>query len=246
MTYRFRSLFSPIAAMTAIVAMGMAVPARADLEIWASTTNNPPVAADKIAMGTSGTSATFSGMIGTDVITVLATSSNSPGSPTLSKLVGTDLDITNTGSSTQTVYITLGDTGFTSPVAPPSVQLLSHIGGTVVVGDSDNALTYWSYVNNGPAGGQNSTAGLTPGAQMPDVTATGSFRNDLSLLLSSLTSGYSLTERFAITLGAGQDINFASSTTLQSVPEPSTLVLAGLGALGMVGYGLRRRKARGA
>jgi len=30
------------------------------------------------------------------------------------------------------------------------------------------------------------------------------------------------------------------------VPEPSTMAIAGLGALGMIGYGLRRRKALGA
>jgi len=36
-------------------------------------------------------------------------------------------------------------------------------------------------------------------------------------------------------------------TTVSSVvPEPSTLAIAGLGALGMIGYGLRRRKAMGA
>ncbi len=29
-------------------------------------------------------------------------------------------------------------------------------------------------------------------------------------------------------------------------PEPSTFAIAGLGALGMIGYGLRRRKALGA
>jgi len=34
--------------------------------------------------------------------------------------------------------------------------------------------------------------------------------------------------------------------TLASTPEPSSMVLAGIGALGMIGYGLRRRKALGA
>jgi len=31
-----------------------------------------------------------------------------------------------------------------------------------------------------------------------------------------------------------------------AIPEPSTMALAGLGALGFIGYALRRRKARGA
>jgi len=37
-----------------------------------------------------------------------------------------------------------------------------------------------------------------------------------------------------------------TSTPPPGVPEPSTMVLAGLGALGLIGYGLRRRKAMGA
>jgi hypothetical protein len=39
---------------------------------------------------------------------------------------------------------------------------------------------------------------------------------------------------------------FEPTTSIQSVPEPSTLAIAGIGALGMIGYGLRRRKALGA
>ncbi len=38
----------------------------------------------------------------------------------------------------------------------------------------------------------------------------------------------------------------ANSTVLALAPEPSTMAIAGLGALGMIGYGLRRRKALGA
>jgi len=47
------------------------------------------------------------------------------------------------------------------------------------------------------------------------------------------------------------DATTSSNLTFQPVqpptaPEPSTLAIAGLGALGMIGYGLRRRKALGA
>jgi hypothetical protein len=38
----------------------------------------------------------------------------------------------------------------------------------------------------------------------------------------------------------------SNSGGLTSVPEPSSLVVAGIGALGMLGFGLRRRKAQGA
>ena len=54
---------------------------------------------------------------------------------------------------------------------------------------------------------------------------------------------YSLTEQFAITLPAGGIIDFTTATQVTpAVPEPSTFAIAGLGALGLIGYGIRRRK----
>jgi hypothetical protein len=38
----------------------------------------------------------------------------------------------------------------------------------------------------------------------------------------------------------------ALAATAVAVPEPSTMAIAGLGAIGFIGYGLRRRKAKGA
>ena len=45
---------------------------------------------------------------------------------------------------------------------------------------------------------------------------------------------------------SGIDGSSTSNNVLQPGPEPSSMVLAGLGVLGLVGYGLRRRKALGA
>jgi hypothetical protein len=45
---------------------------------------------------------------------------------------------------------------------------------------------------------------------------------------------------------SGIDGSTTSNNVLQPGPEPSTTVLAGLGALGFIGYALRRRKALGA
>jgi len=43
-----------------------------------------------------------------------------------------------------------------------------------------------------------------------------------------------------------QNRTFQPTGSVQAVPEPTTLAIAGLGGLGMIGYGLRRRKAMGA
>ncbi len=52
MSYCLRRLISPIAAMVAILAMGIATPARADLEVWLSETNNPPIGGNEVANDT--------------------------------------------------------------------------------------------------------------------------------------------------------------------------------------------------
>lgn len=245
MSKHLRRLTSPCAAMVAILIMGMATPARAALDIWASTTNTTPVAGDQIATAGSGSTATFSGNVGSFSINLLATSSDSPGSPTFAKLTGTTLSITNSGGSTANLYISLGDTGFTGPLTPPDIGVNSHIGVTTVIDNAANTMTFTSYVNNGPAGAQNGTSGTAVGPTSPQIL-TGSDHKDAYATLTSLSSGFSITQLLAITLGAGSEINFSTNTTLSSVPEPSTMALAGLGMLGFVGYGLRRRTVRSA
>jgi hypothetical protein len=46
--------------------------------------------------------------------------------------------------------------------------------------------------------------------------------------------------------GATNSTSWSGTITSTSVPEPSSLAIAGLGALGMIGFGLRRRKVLGA
>jgi hypothetical protein len=241
MSKRLRNMFGPLAAMVGLLAFAMATPARADsLDIWISTVNNPPVAGDQVASASSGTSVAYSNNnFGGFSISMLASSSNSPGTSSNAQLTGATLSITNNNSKTATLYISLGDGGFTSPTTPPNLTLLSHVGGTVVIGSSANLLTYHSYVNSDNS--QNGTTGITPGAQTPGITS-GSFNSDASTPITSLSGPYSMTETFAFTLGAGAEINFSSSTTLSPVPEPTSLSLAALGALGLTGYSLRRRK----
>ena len=76
----------------------------------------------------------------------------------------------------------------------------------------------------------------------------GSFSSDLgpesgAPLLTSLPVPYSITENIDITFAPSGGLNYSSLTSLAiGVPEPSTFAIAGLGALGMIGYGLRRRK----
>ena len=123
------------------------------------------------------------------------------------------------------------------PIFHWTVLALSQIGGTVGVetAPSTNSLTFQSIV-----------AGTGLGAQKPAINAgTQPYLSATSSTISSLSSGFTIQETLAVTLNVKLDqMNYSSATTLTSVPvpEPSTMAIAGLGALDMIGYGLRRRK----
>jgi hypothetical protein len=231
-----------VVGLLVFAALGVVLPAaKADsLAIWISTVNNPPLSGDQVASAASGTSVSYSNTnFNGFAIDMVATSSNSPGQTTIAKLTGANLSITNNNSTTATIYISLGDGDFTKPTAPGDLKMKSHIGTTTVVDSLANKLTFQSYVN--PDNSQNGTTGFTTGPQNPSIV-TGSSSNDAFKTITSLSGSYSITETFAITLGAGSEINFSTNTTLTPVPEPASLTLAAMSAIGLVGYGLRRRK----
>jgi hypothetical protein len=98
-------------------------------------------------------------------------------------------------------------------------------------------------------GADRSTDGSTIGWTFSAGTSGGIAANGESYVMIVRTNATSYTagSTFAIDGGMMQFKSFApSGVTIQQVPEPSTMALAGLGAMGMIGYGLRRCKARGA
>jgi hypothetical protein len=115
-----------------------------------------------------------------------------------------------------TTNVQFGTAGF-SFVAPTNVMM----SGADRSGDG--STIGWSIV---PAG---SSAGVSPG------------QTSYVLIVKTNAVSFKAGSTFAIDGGIMSFKSFAP-LQLQSVPEPSTLAVAGLGALGMIGYGLRRRK----
>jgi hypothetical protein len=147
------------------------------------------------------------------------------------------------GSGAFTLHIVITGTGYTAPTAPPMISTDSQVSGTITQTSSTNTLNYESFV-----------AGVGLGVQSPAITAKQYDSNNPGTL-SSLSAPFTIKETIDITLnGQGDALNFTTNTTLKQTiehtqavtPEPSTMALAGLGALGLIGYSLRRRKALGA
>jgi hypothetical protein len=244
---------APSAALAIILCLGMAGQARADLEIWVSTTG-PPTSANLVQSAPSGTSATwnkanFNGFN----VGVLTASSNSPGPTTGTVLAGSENVLTNTSTQPKTIWITIGDTGFTAPTAPLTITVTSTVAGTVINGTPANVLTFESYVNQYNV--QNATSGFTGSPQSATITTGGPFQSRQPLSIYSLSGGYSITEKFIITLGAGGSIKFSSNTTLSKPAFSYSLwpwlslralaIAAVVGALGMIVFALRRWRALG-
>jgi len=195
-----------------------------------------------LATGASGSTVIGgSPTLGVFAVSNISDMSNSPGSPSLAKVLSSSLDIQNTSGATASIEFVFSDTGFAAPVAPPNLRLDSHIGGSVTVDNADNLASFTSCLSTTNANLASCTgATYVDGPGTPNIT-TSSYDNNQFLFLASLTAPYSITEVLDVTLGAGSDVGFMANTALEQIPEPMSLSLLGVAliALGAV----RRRRA---
>jgi hypothetical protein len=256
-----------LAALAILSVLGLATPsASASLSVSFSATDvGTSATTGVIGLGTGG-SDSFTlgnfGTLGTPVqVTVSPFETSLPYN--LSQLTTTNISLNNTSSTTDTLKILVTGVGFSlngTATAGEAVLANFSVSGTAgpyVVGTDSTTGSSWAGLSNTafgtdtPFGSQTTTPITTTPAGLP----TTSYANASSPLwgFNLAQSTFSLTQELLITLGAGDKANLTITTSLypgeggQSiVPEPSTLAIAGLGALGMIGYGLRRRKAQGA
>lgn len=194
-------------------------------------------------------------LLGGTLTIAINTFSNSPGTSLGSELFNATTDVVNTSGVAHTVLVMVTETDFTAPTTPS--ELTASVGPVTLRLASSNAggTASASFLGSSSVGttafGSQIASTNSYSASGTATKATGS----ISLANANLTNGafvshvtpFTMTVSESIMLGVNTsghieiDSNFNPNTA--AVPEPSSLVIAGLGALGFVGYGLRRRKA---
>jgi hypothetical protein len=196
---------------------------------------------------------TTTSSIGAFTVNVTTGTSSPPLAPPPGTYASLDLNSVNIATtSAGTITIILENSSYTAPTE--GLGAIGKIGGTIING-TVTAASYVDATNSLPFSAPDQTLGSLQAAQMP-----GSANSDLSFTYASANDGFSgsgsttfnntgtfsLYQELVITFGAGGG-QFSADLSNSIVPEPSSLAIAGLGGLGMIGYGLRRRrKAQGA
>ena len=240
-TRNLKERFMKTILLAAVAVIAVAAPARANL-LAEYSAGGPFATLCSAASGTACsagiTFTTSNGLVFTD----FGATSNSPGTAVDADLLSATVQLNNPTAAAQTITLLVGDTGFAMPVAPPGVQLINSLSGTVTVGGAGNVFNSIACVDQGD--GQNNCPGTfsTP-VIAANITVPGAGSNSNTTPIASLAAPYSMTEEIVISLDPGANINFTASSDVEPVPEPATLGLLGLGVLGL-GLVRARRRSR--
>lgn len=230
----------PIVLAAFLVAVGLSSgSARADVQVVLSeagtgfsTTFN--ASGLPTANGGSGVTAGFLGSIVLGDYTITSMSGQETQDDT-TQLLGATVSVKLTGSAGHDLDISIQANSYTAPVTPPAITADSHLAGTVNIGSAGDSISLTSSV---------ATNFLSP--QSASLASAGNFAPpDSTLSINSLSAPFTMGQLIDIKLNTTNDVfNFSTSVILSqtAVPEPSTLTIASIGLLGMVGYRLRRRR----
>lgn len=228
----------PAIAMAGLLILGLSERAHADLQVTLLSSSGPgastPVHSgnDQLLFGvpsplTSGNESASGVATGESLL--------GPAHMDLSALT-----LTSFGPATVTLIFSMNN--INSPVGTGTIS--EEISGHFVVGAG--TVSYTTYGSN-----HNTLYSSLPLTPTPDGQTGTAVINSSSTGLSTgsftATAPYSLTEVLTINFTSAGSVNLSSDSRANFlIPEPTSMAMAGLGALGFIAYGLRRRKAQGA
>jgi hypothetical protein len=148
---------------------------------------------------------------------------------------------TNSSNTSAGQLVTVNSNGSVTDVSGnPDRWISSSTGGFKIAGDTilleaigHGSPTELILPSDGGKGYAKSNASIT--GHSPSVDGPATFTLNLTGVTSSTTIS-----AVQFSFGTGPDTDIHGTQSI-STPEPSTLVIAGLGALGFLGYGLRKR-----
>ena len=165
-------------------------------------------------------------------LTVTASGSNSPGTPSLATQLTTSLSITASAASTVDIWAVSQD--FTNPVTPPPLDYFSNLSTTSVTGSGTADLT--SCLNTLNSLATNCTVALgninLTNAQQ-SWTAPTATAGTVGTSVPSLAATYSMGQHITVFLNAGSQMNVIASQVLTPIPEPASMMLLGSALLGL-------------
>jgi len=243
----FRNL-SILAGMAMIASLSTAPAARADITLYANVDGSAispsspgssvgsmggsPSAPPGMSNPSGGTVFGFTGTFGSN-IAVTQGSFTEVQTSTSSKDIGSVLTLTNLDQShSHTLNVLVVGSGFTGPVAPPDVSVLTKITNLSTLLSGVNTMTLTTFLNTTAAGSVSINLDTDAVQQNTQTVA-------------SLSAPFSITQQVSVTLAAGQSIDIQTLSQLTATPEPATVAMAltGLPLLGL-GAWARRRRAR--
>jgi hypothetical protein len=246
-----------LAALAVLAVVGLAArPAFADIDIsYTASADSMTNSAGPTAVASdgSGTYTVANTTLGNFTYSISSSPTDSGGVDGQSILQTTTIDLSAKGSTPtpDTITISLTGQGFTAGGTGEINQLSFSVTGSSSKYTKADTTTGSSYASNANvAFGMTTNGGSLTGAPTTGASTTYSFPagGSTPVNFTKLGGAFSLTQMLKITLGAGDHVQLTITTSaipsgLFTVPEPSTMALASLGALGLIGYGLRRRKA---
>jgi len=234
-------------AAVGIVGLALASPARAQLTVTLiDSVTSETITLTDTAQGTPG-EVTFNGGFGTNGaghdfnISTFTVTSNYNGSdplfapPGIAFAYATDATITSTATRADTLIVEVGSTPFTAAASDSLVLNSSESSTAMSVGTSSQ---FSSSYTSSPVTETTTIVTLNGKISPPTIGSASS----LTVSGSNPNGTFSIGNQLILSYkNGGETINVNGTTTVNPVPEPSSMMIAGIGALGLIAYGLRRK-----